>query len=392
MNTCNYIYNKTIEVINNGASISFYSLRDMLVTNMTKKTDPRYVELSNEIKQLRKDKNDEKLLNAKLKEFSLLKKDIVATKNININDWELRTPKEIRAGSVHDVCKAYNTAFANLKAGNIFGFSMGFRKHNDDKSIVIQQNLINIKNGIISIAPTFTDNQCCFLMGKKTIRKHRHISINHDVRLQRKFGEYWLVIPIEVERKMRKLPETCCGIDPGVRSFMTVFNDKSNVKEIKYRSILLKKLNSKLASIKYTSNKRQRIRKKAYLKIEKRKDSIITDLHWKTIITLLSDNDVLFYGDIKSHDIVKNRKNRFLNQRMNDLMFYQFRQRLLYKADVYGKLVILVPEHNTTKTCSYCGTIKEMGDKRVYNCDACGIVIGRDINSGRNMLIKGITM
>ena len=31
------------------------------------------------------------------------------------------------------------------------------------------------------------------------------------------------------------------------------------------------------------------------------------ELHWKTINRLLKMNDFIFYGDIKSHDVVKNK-------------------------------------------------------------------------------------
>lgn len=395
MNTCNYLYNKTIEVINNGASISFYSLRDMLVTNETRKTHPRYTQLYNEIKELK----ERYKLDKSLKEEILAKKselsDIVATKNININDWELNTPKDIRAGSVNDVCKAYKSVFSNLKAGNIFGFNMGFRKNNDDKSIVIQQNLINIKNGVISIAPKVTKKQCVFKMGRKTLKKHKNITVCNDVRLQKRHGEYWLFIPYKVDNSKRKTPVSCCGVDPGIRTFMTIFNDKSEITEVTYCQALLKKLNAKLLMLKDIKNIPEipRCRKRDLLKIERRKENIITDLHWKTINELLNSYNVIFYGDIKSHAIVKNKKShKNLNRCINDMRFYQFRQKLQYKADVLGKLVILVPEQNTTKTCSFCGTMKTVGAERIYTCDHCGIEIGRDVNSGRNMLIKGLTM
>jgi putative transposase len=101
--------------------------------------------------------------------------------------------------------------------------------------------------------------------------------------------------------------------------------------------------------------KRKRRRKKHFNKIEKRKEDLVNNLHWDFINHLLKNNDVVYYGDIKSHDIVKNGKNKVLNQAFNDLKFYQLKQRLLYKAYIYGKKVIVVPEQYTTKTCSCCG-------------------------------------
>ena len=37
-NTSNYVYNKTVQCINDGHKVNFKDLRDLLVTNNTKKT------------------------------------------------------------------------------------------------------------------------------------------------------------------------------------------------------------------------------------------------------------------------------------------------------------------------------------------------------------------
>ena len=74
-----------------------------------------------------------------------------------------------------------------------------------------------------------------------------------------------------------------------------------------------------------------------------------------------------------------------------NLKFYQLKQRLIYKASVAGKKVVLVPEHYTTKTCSCCGKMNEnIGSKEVFSCDNCKIVTGRDMNASKNMKLKGL--
>lgn len=102
-------------------------------------------------------------------------------------------------------------------------------------------------------------------------------------------------------------------------------------------------------------------------------------------------NDVLYLGDIKSHDIVKNGKNKNLNRAFNDLKFFQFKQRLLYKASLLSKQVILVKEHYTTKCCSSCGIINNnVGSKEVFECQSCNLKTGRDMNASKNMKLKGL--
>ena len=75
INTSNYIYNKTLEKIKNGFEVNFHKLRDLLVTNNTKKNTNEYKyydDLSIKLKLEKKDINKKLLKNPSSKE--LLKK------------------------------------------------------------------------------------------------------------------------------------------------------------------------------------------------------------------------------------------------------------------------------------------------------------------------------
>jgi putative transposase len=132
------------------------------------------------------------------------------------------------------------------------------------------------------------------------------------------------------------------------------------------------------------------VRKQSLWKQEQRKEHYIDEIHWKTIKSLLSCNDVLFYGDIKSHNIVRGNKNRTLNRDTNNLKFYKFKERLLFKASEQRKIVICTKEHYTTKTCSFCGTMNEPGISKLYYCSSCKKRVGRDVNAAKNILMKGL--
>ena len=113
-------------------------------------------------------------------------------------------------------------------------------------------------------------------------------------------------------------------------------------------------------------------------------------MHWKTANDLLKKNDVIFYGDIKSNDIVCKSNNKNLKRSFNDMKFYKFKERLLYKASIKSKLVICVNEAFTSKTCSFCGNINNPGCSKIYKCINCHKKIDRDINAAKNILMKGI--
>ena len=425
LNTSNYVYNKTVETIykcNHPAN--FQGLRDKLVTANTKKNNIEYIEITNRIKLLSSEKNvlkkELKDLHAKLKHHMIVSlnklrtlskmiteketlikqenvnlrtasKKLSSEKNGNIQEWELNTPKEVRAGAVNDVCKAIKTGISNLKVGNIRHFRLGFRKKTEShQCVLIPKNFIKNKYGKIQLAPEFFKEDCFFKMGKNTLKKHKKLEINYDSRIIKNMNSYWLIVPIPVIVKEKTTPVNYCGIDPGSRTFMTVFGNNGCM-EYEHNETKLKFLDKKISVLKNRAlDKNKRIPKQKITKIEQKKENYINELHWKVIKNIVSTNDFIFYGDIKSHDIVKNGKNRTLNTSMNNLKFYKFKQRLLFKATEHSKKVFVVNEAFTTQTCSFCGTMYKPECSKIYSCGYCKRKIGRDVNAAKNMLIKGI--
>ena len=118
---------------------------------------------------------------------------------------------------------------------------------------------------------------------------------------------------------------------------------------------------------------------------------MINELHWKSINYLVKNYDLIFIEKFDSQGFVKNGKSKNLNRNTNNLKPFKFRERLLYKALTYGKIVKVVKAHNTTKTCSNCGSMKTMTLKdREYDCKSCNQVLDRDFNAAKNIILKGL--
>lgn len=81
-------------------------------------------------------------------------------------------------------------------------------------------------------------------------------------------------------------------------------------------------------------------------------------------------------------------KNRHLAKHIQNAMFYEFRRQLEYKCLQYGIYLVVADRfYPSSKTCSYCGSIKsdlKLKD-RVYNCDFCGLEKDRDLNAAENL-------
>jgi IS605 OrfB family transposase len=236
-------------------------------------------------------------------------------------------------------------------------------------------------------------------MGRRNKKKHGDIVISHDCRLIRENRRYALCISVDVQISPKNPVKIYCGVDPGVRTLLTTFGNDGcteynwNKKQLDELDKKIKRLQKEHHRIKKVGSfsVRKRIRcKRRICNVERRKKNLMNEIHWKTINTLLKANDFIFFGDIKSHNIVKGGKNRTLNRDLNNLKFYQFKSKLLYKSLVQGKKVFMVPENHTTKTCSFCGTLNDPAASKVYFCNSCQTHMGRDTNASKNILMKGI--
>jgi putative transposase len=60
-----------------------------------------------------------------------------------------------------------------------------------------------------------------------------------------------------------------------------------------------------------------------------------------------------------------------------------------YKTKWYGsKFIIAPPFYPSSKRCSSCGVVKQILplNNRVYQCEACGLVIDRELNASKNLV------
>lgn len=217
------------------------------------------------------------------------------------------------------------------------------------------------------------------------------MTINNNVDIVRKHGNYYIHISVETKEKDMQNIETVCGVDPGIRTLATVYStnkSSTQITEYIHRKDLLKILNKKIDMLK---ERKTFIRKKQYNKIEKTKKDIVDSVHWDLVNDILKNNDVIYFGDIKSHGIVKDGNNKTLNRDFNDLKLYVLKQRLKYKATIYCKNVVFVNEAYTTKTCSCCGVVNNnVGSKEVFTCESCDLTTGRDTNASKNIMMKGL--
>lgn len=179
--TSRYVYNQAIQTSKQpNQKIQFQSLRNQLVTKTMK---IQYCSVCYEITKKSKCcgmKTTERKLN-----------------NFRIKDWEIETPKEIRAHAVKDVVKAYKTCFSKKEA-----FQLKYRsKKRNIGSLGIQKQSIYVKNDELKIYSTFLKT---IKLSKKTQKRLK--KIQYDCRLSYNGLHFSLQIPFKKEKTQNLIP------------------------------------------------------------------------------------------------------------------------------------------------------------------------------------------
>lgn len=358
--TSRYVYNRALHYINNPHSI----LPDGDISNYE-------INLSY-------------LTNPIINFFSL--RDLFVTKlgNDHLNEWEFDTPKDIRAGILKTLVTSYKSIFTKIKKGDLYNFKMNYKTKKDTtRNITIPKTAIKKKNNKLYIFNTYIKSPI------KTKQKIKNMDIECDSQLHYDGLNYYLLIPIKTKVKTTEDQEKIIALDPGVKRFQTGFSNTECI-EVSSRTDLLDKLKNKIALLqslnkKMTSHVKRQI-KRYYRKIS----NIVDDIHWKTINYLTTNYNDILLPSFESQGMIEKMN---INQgktkyEMLRLKHYTFKVRLINKAkSIKNVRIHIVNEAYTSKTCTRCGTLNKPLPNHVV-CDKCKIIIERDINGSRNILLK----
>ncbi len=241
-------------------------------------------------------------------------------------------------------------------------------------------------------------------------------------------GRYYAVIVFAIVpqvHNMDNVPMRAVALDPGVRTFNATCDTKGRFGEIgtgqishmvnmsrradKIKSYIdrhlltanqlwkrhiwrpVKKKQTTRKYKKKLKKKRHKARRKVRALNQRARD-LKNDAHWRTARVLCDSYDHIIVPKFRSSNAA-----RFLakstTRQMLHWSHYQFRQRLLCKAEELGAKVHLVSEPYTSITCSRCLWINEAFRKnksKWFECPHCGYAIDRDFNGARNILLMNL--
>ena len=299
--------------------------------------------------------------------------------------WMLDIPYDVRDEALSDILHNYKSNFSKSKK-QLKSFDISYRMKKLHNSINILSKHWKHKRGVY--ADVYSN-------WKFESNVHDPIELHYTSRLIKTphLNELFLCVPRPLppvkscENQTTLLP--IISLDPGVRTFLTGFDTNNQTIEIGKNDI------ARLARLSHYRNKLQKVKKttikKALLRISKKINNLVNDLHKKVIKWLCMNHSMILIPKLNFHDFKHMRKKQ--RHRMSLFNHCKFVDKLLEKQNEYQKCnTLVVKEAYTSKTCSNCGFIKyNLYNNKTFKCDDCGIVIDRDINGARNILLKKLS-
>ncbi len=193
-------------------------------------------------------------------------------------------------------------------------------------------------------------------------------------------GDWWLCLPVEYEVEPNAAPEEWVGIDFGLKETAVTSEGERLESGRFYRG-----LEAKIAQAQRRGHKRQA--KRLHRKATRRRADALHKFSRK----IVDRYDYIVVGDVSSPKLAKTR----MAKSVLDSGWGMLKRMLQYKGEHAGRSVAVVSERNTTRACSFCGTLsgptgKDMLSVRHWECPKCGAGHDRDENAARNILFAGL--
>ncbi len=224
------------------------------------------------------------------------------------------------------------------------------------------------------------------LIGTRSIQTFSLQQIKR-VRLVKRADGYYVQFAVRAERTLpHQANHRQVGIDVGLKSFYTDSDGQTveNPRYLRKAEKRLKRLHRHISRTqKHSKNRKKAIKRlaKGYLKVRRQRQDFVR----KTARALIISSEMIAYEDLQIAHLVKNHR---LAKSISDASWGLFLSWVRYYGCLADIPIVAVSPRFTTQDCSVCGErVKKSLSQRTHICPCCGLVLDRDWNAARNILM-----
>jgi len=237
------------------------------------------------------------------------------------------------------------------------------------------------------------ENGRLYLQGVGDLKVKLHRPVRGQVKtvsVKRQAGRWYVLCCCEVEPEPLPPSSGTVGIDVGLTSFATLSDGTviGNPRHARSAQANLRRAQRRVARRKKGSNGRReavRLLQQAQARVRDQR----ADFHHKTARALVDRYGLMVVENMN----VRALAGSMLARSVHDAGWGAFLDKLAYKAESAGRVLLRVNPTGTTQACSGCGEhVPKTLAQRQHRCASCGLSLGRDLNAARNILGLGLSL